>query len=103
VKVLQAIAIGAISSIIAILIHQTLPPFGVAIALAETFIAIWWVGRSTGKKFYKVIGSAIWLAVVYRAGTFGEGRELLIMGDGVGTALLLLGFITVVSATLKRI
>jgi hypothetical protein len=100
---LQAIAIGAISSIIAILIHQTLPPFGVAIALLETFIAIWWIGRSTGKKIYKVIGGAIWLAVLYRAGTFGEGRELLVMGDGVGTALLLLGFITVTTAALKRI
>lgn len=102
-KALQAIAIGAISSVIAILIHQSLPPVGVAVALLETFIAIWWIGRSTHSKIYKALGGLIWLAVIYRAGTFGEGRELLIMGDGLGTALLLLGFITVVGATFKRI
>ena len=42
-KFLYAIALGAATALGATLIHQTLPPFGVALGIFTTYIMIWWV------------------------------------------------------------
>jgi hypothetical protein len=102
VLTLKAIFIGAISAIAAILLHQTIPPLGVALGLTATYIGIWSLGRKYGQRKLKVIASLTWLVIVTRAGTFGAGQELLVQGDGVGTALLLLGAATLFIATAAR-
>jgi hypothetical protein len=100
---LLSIFMGAISALAAILIHQSLQPWGLIIGLLLTFSAIWFVGRETGKKSYKALASVAWFGVIVRAGSYGVGHELLILGDGVGTGLLFLGLATVVLATIKKI
>lgn len=100
---LKAIAAGLIAAIVTTLLHQSLQPWGLLLGLAFTYASIWWVGRESGKKKFKALAAAIWLVVAFRAGTFGEGQEILIIGDGVGTALMLLGIITLLAATLRRI
>ncbi len=97
-----AIFIGVASASSATLIHQTLPPFGAIGGIVGSHIAIWWVGRYTGKRLYKFFALISWLAVIAKAGSFGVGNELLIQGDNPGSALLTLGFIAGIFAVARR-
>lgn len=102
-KLIFSLLFGAVAAIAATLIHQTLPPFGVAIAIAESYIAIWWLGRYFGKRRYKSAALVGWLLVIAKAGSFGAGHELLIQGDNVGSSLLTIGFIFGLVAVLQRV
>lgn len=97
-----AIFIGVATALSATLIHQTLPPIGAIAAIVASYLAIWWVGRYTGKRRYKFFALIAWLAVIAKAGSFGVGNELLIQGDNPGSALLALGFIAGIFAVARR-
>jgi len=96
VKFLLALLFGAITCAAAVLLHQTLPPVGLVAGLTGTALSIWWIGRKFGAKRYKKYAAIGWVLVIYQAATFGTGHELLVQGDGPGSALLLLGFATAV-------
>jgi hypothetical protein len=88
-KFLGALFIGAAAGVAAIFLHHFAPPFGIAIAIAGTFVAIWSVGRSFGKRFYKLIAALSWFAIFARGASLGVGNEILIQGDRVGNVFLL--------------
>jgi hypothetical protein len=100
---LLTVGLGSATAIAATLIHQSLPPFGVILAITSTYIAIWWIGRYLGKKRYKFLALTAWIIVIIRAGTFGAGQELLIQGDNAGSALLFIGFLVGILAALRRV
>lgn len=97
-----AVIYGAASGVIAILLHQTLPPVGVIASLLITYLSIWSIGRRYGRRLYKWGAALGWIAVAIRASTFGAGQELLVQGDGVGSTLLLLGAMTTIAAVAAR-
>jgi Flp pilus assembly protein TadB len=99
---LFSVFFGAAIAVSATLIHQTLPPVGVALGIIATYLGIWYIGRRYGKRRYKFFALAAWLIVISRAGSFGAGNELLIQGDNPGSALLMIGFIAGVLALLRR-
>jgi hypothetical protein len=100
---LLSVGLGFATAIAATLIHQSIPPFGVILAITSTFIAIWWIGRYLGKKRFKFLALAAWIIIIIRAGTFGAGQELLVQGDNAGSALLFIGFLVGLLAALKRV
>ena len=102
-KALFSFVFWAIIAIAATLIHQTLPPVGVAIAILATYCAIWWLGRYFGKRRYKIAGLIGWFLVIAKAGSFGAGHELLIQGDNPGSSLLTIGFIAGLVAVVQRV
>jgi hypothetical protein len=102
-KSLFSLLFGAFIAIAATLIHPSIPPFGVVIAIISTFTAIWWIGRRYGRKRFKFLALVAWLLVIIRAGTFGAGQELLIQGDNAGSALLFIGFLAGLLAALKKV
>lgn len=102
-KNLLSLVFGAFTALVAILVHQTLPPLGVIVALLFTYCAIWFVGRKFGGRRYKWAATIAWLIVIFRASTFGAGQELLVQGDGVGSTLLLVGTLVALSAIAARI
>lgn len=102
-KLIFSLLFGALTGIAATLIHQTLAPAGVAIAILETYIAIWWLGRYFGKRRYKFAALVGWFLVIAKAGSFGAGHELLIQGDSPGSSLLTIGFIAGLVALLQRV
>lgn len=101
-KLLFSILIGIASAISATLIHQSLPPFGVIIAIFFSYLGIWWIGRLFGMRRYKLVALVGWLLVIARAGSFGVGNELLIQGDNQGSALLIVGFFAGAIALIRR-
>ena len=101
-KFLSSLLFGALIAISATLIHQTLPPLGVAVGIIATYLGIWYLGRRYGKRRYKLYALVAWLVVISKAGSFGAGNELLIQGDNSGSALLMVGFIVGLVAVLPR-
>lgn len=101
-RYLLAIIYGAAAAVPAILLHQTLPPLGIIVGLLFSYLAIWLVGRSFGARFFKFIAAIGWIAVIFRASTYGTGQELLVQGDGVGSTLLLVGTLVVLIAVAAR-
>ena len=100
---LLSVGLGFATAIAATLIHQSIPPFGVILAITSTYIAMWWIGRYLGQKRFKFLALAAWIIVIIRAGTFGAGQELLVQGDNAGSALLFIGFLVGLLAALKRV
>lgn len=100
---LYSVAFGLATGIGATLIHQTLPPIGVTVAIVTTYLMVWWVGRHTGKRRYRLIALAAWFIIVLRAGSFGVGQELLIQGDSQGSALLTIGFFAGIAAIFRKL
>jgi hypothetical protein len=90
-RLLVSIFSGAAAAAIAILLHQSAPPFGVIASLLFTYCAIWAIGRLYQSRSLKWAAGAGWIAIILRGATFGSGQELLVQGDGVGSTLLLLG------------
>lgn len=102
-SVILAAIYGAATALISVLIHQSIPPFGVITALIFSYSAIWFVGRRLGGRKYKVAAVIGWLVVIMKAATFGAGQELMVQGDGVGASLLFLGTFAVLAALAARI
>lgn len=102
-KALAAFLFGALISISAILLHQLLPPVGIALSLFITYYGIWIIGRKYGARRYKAFAACAWVIVLYKASTFGVGKELLVQGDGRGTALLFIGLLLTLIAIAARV
>ncbi len=101
-RYLIAALYGAAAAVPALLLHQTIPPLGVIASLLFSYLVIWWIGRHFGSRSYKTIAAMSWIAVLFRASTFGAGQELLVQGDAVGSSLLLLGTLVVLLAVAAR-
>ena len=97
-KFLGALAVGVTSGIAAIFLHHFAPPFGIVIAIAGTFVAIWSVGRSFGKRIYKIFAATSWLAIFWRGASLGVGNEIFIQGDRLGNIFLLSSVVALIFA-----
>jgi hypothetical protein len=102
-NLLLSLISGAAAAVIAILLHQSIPPVGVIAALLFTYLAIWLVGRVFGSRRYKWWATLAWIAVIFRGASIGAGQELLVQGDGVGSTLLLLGTLVALAAVAARV
>lgn len=97
-KVIGALLVGFSSGAAAIFLHHFAPPFGIAIATAGTFVAIWAVGRSFGKRIYKLIATTSWIAIFWRGASLGVGNEIFIQGDRLGNTFLITSVIALIIA-----
>lgn len=101
-QILTALFFGISSGVAAVLLHQSLQPLGLILGLTLSYFSIWYVGRYTGKRIYKILAAFAWVLIALRAGSFGVGQELLIQGDSIGAALMVLGLLTVTLAAYRR-
>jgi len=97
-RFLGALAVGVTSGAAAIFLHHFAPPFGIVIAIAGTFAAIWSVGRTFGKRIYKIVAATSWLAIFWRGASLGVGNEIFIQGDRLGNIFLLSSVIALIVA-----
>ncbi|MEI7722108.1 MAG: hypothetical protein WCI86_00105 [Actinomycetota bacterium] len=98
-KLFGALVVGVATGTAAIFLHLFAPPFGITISIIGTFLAIWALGRTYGKRFYKAIGALGWFVIFWRGASFGVGKEIFIQGNSLGNAFLLLSFIAIIAAT----
>jgi hypothetical protein len=97
-RFIAALAIGVASGVAAMFLHHFAPPFGIVIAIAGTFVAIWSVGRSFGKRIYKFVAATSWLAIFWRGASLGVGNELFVQGDRLGNIFLISSVILLIFA-----
>lgn len=95
---LKALFFGSLIGFCGVLLHNFTPPFGLLTALILTFLGIKVVRQRFFYLRYQIYASAAWLAVVVRAGTPGNGDEILVYGNTYGNLFLLGGFISIVIA-----
>ena len=94
-KFIGALIVGIATGVAAIFLHHFAPPFGIVVAIAGTFVAIWSIGRSLGKRFYKMLAAISWFAIFLRGGSIGVGNEIFVQGDRLGNIFLLSAFIAI--------
>ena len=95
---LKALFFGALIGFCGVLLHNFTPPFGYITSLILTFLGIKVVGQRFFYIRYQIYAEASWLAVVIRAGTTGNGDEILVYGNTYGNLFLLGGFIAIITA-----
>jgi uncharacterized membrane protein YeaQ/YmgE (transglycosylase-associated protein family) len=95
---LKAVIFGALIGYCGVLLHNFMPPFGFLTTLILTFLGIKVVRQRFFYLRYQIYAAAAWLAVVVRAGTTGNGDEILVYGNTYGNLFLLGGFISIVLA-----
>ena len=95
---LKSVFFGSPIGFCSVLLHNFAPPFGFFSSLILTFLGIKVVGLKFFYLRYQIYAAATWLAVVIRAGTPGNGDEILVYGNTYGNLFLLGGFIAIVIA-----
>jgi hypothetical protein len=84
----NAVAIGLFLGVIGTLLHNSISPIGLIIALSESAYGIYYFSKRTHSKFLELTCLAAWLLVIYNAGNLGVSQELLIEGNQNGTIFL---------------
>jgi hypothetical protein len=97
-KLIGALSVGVATGVAAIFLHLFAPPVGITLSIIGTFCAIWALGRSYGKRIYKVIGALGWFAIFWKGASLGVGNEVLIQGDNLGNLFLLFSVAALITA-----
>ena len=59
-------------------------------------------GKTWGGRAVRIFATVSWTLVVTRAGTIGNGGEILILGNNIGNFFIFLGLISAILATLAK-
>ncbi|MEJ6573531.1 MAG: hypothetical protein QNL78_00190 [Actinomycetes bacterium] len=97
-----ALLFGSLIGFIGVVLHNSLQPFGILLALLTTAIGINFAGQLFGARKFKLIAAVAWLAVALRAGTYGQSNEILIISNLYGNIFLLGGLLMAAIAVLKK-
>lgn len=101
-KALGALSLGTLISFVGIVLHNSIHPFGILLALLTTAVGIGFVGQLFGARRFKIIAATAWLLVALRAGSYGLSQELLIISNVYGNVFLLGGFLIAIFTALKK-
>ncbi len=101
-KALGALLLGALISFVGVVLHNSIHPFGILLALLTTAVGISFAGQLFGARKFKIIAATAWLLVALRAGSYGLSQEILIISNLYGNAFLLGGFLIAIFAALKK-
>jgi hypothetical protein len=97
-KYFFAVLAGVVTAAAATFLHLFLPPFGISLAIIGTFTSIWAVGRTYGKRRFKIVAALGWSAIFLRASTFGVGKEIFVQGNNLGNIFFFLSFLALAIA-----
>lgn len=102
-KALGALLLGALISFVGVVLHNSIHPVGILLALLTTAVGISFTGQLFGARKFKIIAATAWLLVALRAGSYGLSQEILIISNLYGNAFLLGGFLIAIFTALKKV
>ena len=102
-KALGALLLGALISFVGVVLHNSIHPVGILLALLTTAVGISFTGQLFGARKFKIIAAAAWLLVALRAGSYGLSQEILIISNLYGNAFLLGGVLIAIFTALKKV
>ncbi len=94
---LKSIAISAIFSAVAVLLHAWSRPYGLFLALAVIVVMMRYIATSVastplgsyGRRVTSLVAETVWFAIAWVASTARNGEEILIEGDSIGSSFLI--------------
>jgi len=101
-KIIGALFYGGLVSFIGVVLHNSLHPIGIILALLATAVGISFAGQLFGARKFKVIAAVGWLIISLRAGTYGLSHEILIISNIYGNIFLLGGLLFATIAAVKK-
>ena len=90
-KVLRALFVGTFLGFIGVFFHNSFSPLGLVIAIFEGGLGFYYFAKFYPGKFMHFAAFFAWVAIVYRAATFGISNEILVEGNINGFIFLLGG------------
>lgn len=99
---LGAFIFGGLISFIGVVLHNSIQPFGILLALITTAVGISFAGQVFGARKFKFIAVIAWLVVALRAGSYGLSHEILIISNLYGNTFLFGGFLIAIFTALKK-
>ena len=101
-RIFKAILQGALIGVAGVLLHNSWKPFGLISGLILTYLGFEFVRTSLFWRRYQLIAVLSWNFVVIRAGTIGQGEELLIYSNTYGNLFLIFGFLIAVISIFRK-
>lgn len=101
-KVIGSIIYGALISFVGVVLHNSLHPFGLLLALVITAVGIVFASQLFGARKFKIIAALAWLAITWRGGSYGLSHEILIISNIYGNVFLLGGSLIAIFTALKK-
>jgi hypothetical protein len=101
-RIFKAILQGAFIGVAGVLLHNSWKPFGLIAGLILTYLGFEFVRSSLFWRRYQLIAVLCWNFVVIRAGTIGQGEELLIYSNTYGNLFLIFGFLIAVISIFRK-
>ncbi len=93
---LKSIAISAIFSAVAVLLHAWSRPYGLFLALLVIVVMMRYIAALAartplglfGRRIPALVAATVWFAIAWVASTARNGEEILIEGDTIGSSFL---------------
>lgn len=89
IAAIKSVVIAALFSAIAILLHSWNEPYGLFLALAVILVMMRYVSTISRRRIFPIVAAIIWVLVAWVASTSGNGAEILIEGDTIGSSFLI--------------
>jgi hypothetical protein len=101
-RYLKAILQGVLIAVAGVLLHNSWKPIGLISSFILTYLGFQIARSSNFARRYQVIAFITWNLVVIRAGTIGQGEELLIYSNNYGNLFLIGGFLIALFSIVKK-
>lgn len=101
-RYLKAILQGVFIAAAGVLLHNSWKPFGLIASLTLTYLGFQIARSSQIARRYQVVVFLAWNFVVIRAGTIGQGEELLIYSNNYGNLYLIGGFLIALFSIVRK-
>lgn len=90
-KWLIALGLGMATAVSGTLLHATLAPIGISLALIAIAVGARVISHIYQSRSADILFALGWLLIVVRGSTLGNGGELLIENNGLGNTFVLVG------------
>lgn len=87
-SILRSVIISAVLAVVAVLLHNTIPPYGLFIAIAVAPLGLRFIAGDALSKLDPIAAAITWIALIYLASTNRNGNEILVQGDTNGNAFI---------------
>lgn len=101
-KYVLSIISGVALGVATVLVHNLWPPFGLIFVIISIFVGIRLIGKIWRGRAVRILAALAWLAVVTRAGSVGNGDEILILGNEIGNFFIFLGLVSAILASVVK-
>jgi hypothetical protein len=88
-SILRAVLTSALFSAVAVLVHAWSEPYGLFLAVLIVIAMMRNIGSRSRNRAPLITAALVWVAIAWIASSPGNGNEVLISGDTIGSSFLI--------------